>query len=106
MQNVLETKKKIARDMMNQQVKKELKSQVIEKRHKEINERQSKIDAENLKNIVNSMQCNEEFTKDMQVKQVKKETLKNDLQNLIKDNTVKKIKNHIGITKEEITLNK
>jgi len=52
------------------------------------------------------MQCNEEFTKDMQVKQVKKETLKNDLQNLIKDNTVKKIKNHIGITKEEITLNK
>lgn len=92
--------------MMNQQVKKELKSQVIEKRHKEINERQVKIEDENLKNIVVSMQCTEEFTKDMQVKQVKKETLKYDLQNLIKDNTQKKLQNHIGITKEEITLNK
>lgn len=39
MQNIMETKKKIARDLMNQQVKKELKSQVIEKRHKEINDR-------------------------------------------------------------------
>lgn len=87
MQNVLETKKKIARELMNQHVQKELKTQVIQKRHKEINDRQAKLDEENLKQIVSSMQMTEEFTKDILQKQTNKETLKHDLQNLIKDNT-------------------
>jgi len=37
---------------MNQQVKKELKTQVVEKRAKEIRDIQMKIDDENLTNIV------------------------------------------------------
>jgi len=65
MQNVLEAKRKIARDLMNQQVKKELKSQVTEKRYKELMEKQAKMDDENLNNIVNSIQLTDEFTKEV-----------------------------------------
>jgi hypothetical protein len=35
-----------------------------------------------------------------------KQSYKQDLQNLIKDNKLVKIQKHIGISKEEITLNK
>lgn len=65
-----------------------------------------RVDDENLNNIVNSLQLTDEFTKEVYKQQNKKETLKNDLECLIKDNTQKKIQNHIGITKEEVTLNK
>ena len=91
MQNVLEAKRKIARDLMNQQVKKELKSQVTEKRYKELMEKQAKMDDENLNNIVNSIQLTDEFTKEVIKQQTKKETHKYDLQNLIKDNTQKRL---------------
>lgn len=37
---------------MHQQVKKELKNQVVEKRAKELRDNQAKIDDENLTNIV------------------------------------------------------
>ena len=50
---------------MNQQVKKELKSQVTEKRYKELMEKQAKMDDENLNNIVNSIQLTDEFTKEV-----------------------------------------
>lgn len=54
---------------MNQQVKKELKHQVVEKRAKEIRDNQMKIDDENLTNIVSQLQSTEEFTKDLINKQ-------------------------------------
>ena len=52
------------------------------------------------------MQSNEEFSKDVKIKLNQKQSLKTDLQNLLKDNNHQKIHNQIGITKEEITMNK
>jgi hypothetical protein len=46
-----------------------------------------RVDDENLNNIVNSLQLTDEFTKEVYKQQNKKETLKNDLECLIKDNT-------------------
>lgn len=54
---------------MHQQVKKELKNQVVEKRAKELRDNQIKIDDENLTNIVSQLQSTEEFTKDLINKQ-------------------------------------
>ena len=91
---------------MHQQVKKELKNQVVEKRAKELRDNQAKIDDENLTNIVSQLQSTEEFTKDLIKKENTRQSYKQDLQNLIKDNKHQKIQNSIGISREEITLNK
>jgi allophanate hydrolase subunit 1 len=106
MSKLLETRKKFARELMFQQVNKELKNQVVEKKTREVVEKMGRIEEENVQQIVNSIQHQDEFIIENQKKKAQRESLVKDLEDLVVRNQAKKIQEKVGITKEEITLNK
>ena len=61
MSKLLESRKKFARELMFQQVNKELKNQVVEKKTREVVEKMGRIEEENVQQIVNSIQHQDEF---------------------------------------------
>ena len=106
MSKLLETRKKFARELMFQQVNKELKNQVVEKKTREVVEKMGRIEEENVQQIVNSIQHQDEFIIENQKKKAQRESLVKDLEDLVVRNQAKKIQEKVGITKEEITINK
>ena len=91
---------------MFQQVNKELKNQVVEKKQREVIEKMGRIEEENVQQMVNSIQHQDEFILETQKKKAQRDSLVKDLEDLVVKNQAKKIHDKVGITKEEITLNK
>lgn len=65
-----------------------------------------RIEEENVQQIVNSIQHQDEFIVENTKKKQQRESLVRDLEDLVVRAQSKKIQDKVGITKEEITLNK
>ena len=103
---VLDTRKRFARDVMAQQVKKQLKRQVSEKKELETQERYRHLDEANEKIMKDTKLHSQMIQEETQRKASQKHDLKRDLQNIIQYNSQQRLQNQIGITKEEATMNK
>ena len=79
---------------------------MVEKKTREVVEKMGRIEEENVQQIVNSIQHQDEFIIENQKKKAQREDLQRELEDLVVKNQAKKIHEKVGITKEEITLNK
>ena len=105
-QKLLDTKKNVARELNIQQVNRDVKNQVVEKKTREIHEKKDNIDHEKVQQIVNSIQQTDEFIQAETKRKIQRESLVRDLDELVQGRQVKMLINQVGITNEEITLNK
>ena len=79
---------------------------MVEKKHREVVEKLGRIEEENVQQIVNSIQHQDEFILENQKKKAQRDGLVMDLEDMVHKNQAKKVHDKVGITKEEITLNK
>lgn len=103
---VLDTRKRFARDIMAQQVKKQLKRQVSEKKELETQERNRHLEEANEKIMKDTKLHSKMMLEETQRKISQKQDLKRDLENIIHYNSQQRLQNQLGITKEEMTMNK